>query len=159
MFSRDGIKAMHGWTHDCLDEVISHASTLSPHLICLEIPGFGQHSLRHQLVHILSVEQAWVCGLRGTPSTRLSVDDHSTLASLIETKRRVAAATISYMFEQTEVSLNTVVSILPKEWVGPPRAPAFILLHVITHTFHHKGQMATMFRILGHPAPDTDLQR
>jgi uncharacterized damage-inducible protein DinB len=34
-----------------------------------------------------------------------------------------------------------------------------ILLHVITHTFHHKGQVVAMLRVLGHPAPDTDLQR
>jgi len=159
MFTRDGIKALHGWTHGCLDEVIHHASTLSPELAGLEIPGFGQPGLRHQLAHILSVEEAWVCGLRGASSTRLSANDHPTLASLIETKQLVAAATIGYLNERTEICLNTEVSVLPKEWVGPPRSPAFIILHVITHTFHHKCQMATMFRMLGHPAPDTDLQR
>ena len=159
MFTRDGIKALHGWTHGCLDEVIGHASTLSPEVFGREIPGFGHPSLRHQLAHILSVEEAWVCGLRGAPSSRLSADDHPTLTSLIETKRYVAAATIRYLNERAELSLNTELSILPKEWVGPPRSPAFIILHVITHTFHHKGQMAIMFRMLGHPAPDTDLQR
>lgn len=39
------------------------------------------------------------------------------------------------------------------------RSPAFILLHVITHAFHHKGQVVAMLRILGYPAPDTDLQQ
>jgi uncharacterized damage-inducible protein DinB len=38
----------------------------------------------------------------------------------------------------------------PESWV--------ILLHVITHAFHHKGQIVAMLRILGYPAPDTDLQ-
>jgi uncharacterized damage-inducible protein DinB len=159
MFTRDGIEALHGWTHGCIDEVIRHARTLSPELFGLEIPGFGQPSLRQQLMHILSVEEAWVRGLRSASSTRVSADDHPTLTSLIETKRHVAAATVSYLHERTEVYLNTQVSTLPKEWVGPPRSPAFIILHVITHTFHHKGQMASMFRMLGHPAPDTDLQR
>jgi uncharacterized damage-inducible protein DinB len=43
--------------------------------------------------------------------------------------------------------------------VGELKSPAFILLHVVTHTFHHKGQVVAMLRTLGYPAPDTDLQR
>src|SRR5689334_16537142 len=39
---------------------------------------------------------------------------------------------------------------------GELRSPAFILLHVITHAFHHKGQVVAMLRIHGYSAPDTD---
>ena len=42
---------------------------------------------------------------------------------------------------------------------GELRSPVFIVLHVKTHTFHHKGQIVAMLRILGYPAPDTDLQQ
>jgi hypothetical protein len=41
---------------------------------------------------------------------------------------------------------------------GELRSPVFIVLHVKTHTFHHKVQIVAMLRILGYPAPDTDLQ-
>lgn len=34
-----------------------------------------------------------------------------------------------------------------------------IFTHVITHEFHHKGQMMTMSRLLGHLPPDTDVMR
>jgi uncharacterized damage-inducible protein DinB len=44
------------------------------------------------------------------------------------------------------------------DWGGELRSPAFIVLHVITHAFHHKGQIVAMLRIQGYPAPDTDLQ-
>ncbi|WP_125488078.1 DinB family protein [Edaphobacter aggregans] len=37
------------------------------------------------------------------------------------------------------------------------RAPALILHHVLTHAFHHKGQIVAMCRALVQPAPDTDL--
>lgn len=36
----------------------------------------------------------------------------------------------------------------------------WLVMHPVTHEFHHKGQMLTMGRILGHPypaGPDTDL--
>jgi uncharacterized damage-inducible protein DinB len=34
-----------------------------------------------------------------------------------------------------------------------------VFTHVLTHEFHHKGQMVSMARILGHVPPDTDLIR
>ncbi|PYV64939.1 MAG: hypothetical protein DMG97_33515 [Acidobacteria bacterium] len=36
--------------------------------------------------------------------------------------------------------------------------PVF-LSHVLMHAFHHKGQVVTTLRVLGYPAPDTDLQQ
>jgi uncharacterized damage-inducible protein DinB len=52
-----------------------------------------------------------------------------------------------------------VLTTRPVDWGGELRSPAFIVLHVITHAFHHKGQIVAMLRILGYPAPDTDLQQ
>ncbi|MEP6627343.1 MAG: DinB family protein [Ginsengibacter sp.] len=34
-----------------------------------------------------------------------------------------------------------------------------LFFHVITHEFHHKGQIATMCCIMGYPPPDTDIIR
>lgn len=159
MYTKEGIRTLHRETHGCLDTLIRHIATLPAELFTREVPGFGRSSLRHQLVHIVSVESAWVCGLRGVPVVRVSPEDHPTLDSLVEAQRSVADATLSYLDALTEAELNTELNPLPPEWVGPPRSPAFILLHVITHAFHHKGQAAILLRLLGHPPPDTDLQR
>jgi uncharacterized damage-inducible protein DinB len=59
----------------------------------------------------------------------------------------------------SETELNRPLKERPREWVGELKSPVFILLHVLTHTFHHKGQVVAMLRTLGYPAPDTDLQR
>ena len=159
MFTCDGMRALHGWTHTSLDVVVEHANSLPAELLVRDVSGFGLPSLRHQFLHILSWEAAWVCNLRGVAAGALAPNDHPSWTSLIEAKRRVVGATMAYLDGLTERSLNTELPNLPPEWVGPPRSPAFILLHVVTHAFHHKGQMASMFRLLGHPAPDTDLQR
>jgi uncharacterized damage-inducible protein DinB len=74
-------------------------------------------------------------------------------------KDRVRDATRAYLQSLSEAQLNRVLSKRPQAWVGELRSPAFILLHVVTHTFHHKGQVVAMLRTLGYPAPDTDLQR
>jgi uncharacterized damage-inducible protein DinB len=38
-------------------------------------------------------------------------------------------------------------------------SPLELFTHVITHEFHHKGQMMTMARLLGKTPPDTDVIR
>jgi uncharacterized damage-inducible protein DinB len=35
--------------------------------------------------------------------------------------------------------------------------PLELFTHVLTHEFHHKGQVMVMCRLLGHPPPDTDV--
>ena len=35
--------------------------------------------------------------------------------------------------------------------------PVQIFTHVLTHEFHHKGQIMSMCRLLGYPPPDTDV--
>jgi uncharacterized damage-inducible protein DinB len=35
--------------------------------------------------------------------------------------------------------------------------PLQIFTHVLTHEFHHKGQIMSMCRLLGHQPPDTDV--
>lgn len=35
--------------------------------------------------------------------------------------------------------------------------PVQIFTHTLTHEFHHKGQIMTMCRILGHTPPETDI--
>lgn len=41
----------------------------------------------------------------------------------------------------------------------PSLSPLQVFTHVITHEFHHKGQLMTMSRLLGGIPPDTDIIR
>ncbi len=81
------------------------------------------------------------------------------MAALRLSRDRIRRAIRAYLEALTEQQLNTPLTERPAEWAGDLQSPAFILLHIITHAFHHKGQVVAMLRILGHPAPDTDLQR
>ena len=159
MFTKDGILALHSWTHDSLDLVYTHAATLTPEQFVAEIPGFGSASVRDQLGHIIQCEQAWVHSLQYLPRSRWSGTDFPTVASLQEARQRVMEETIAYLEQLPDEQLNRELTHRPDGWDWPLRSPAFILHHVLTHAFHHKGQVVAMFRLLGSPAPDTDLQR
>ncbi|HWE84563.1 MAG TPA: DinB family protein [Terracidiphilus sp.] len=158
MFTKSAILDLHTTTHERLDLLLSHVATVPNELTRQPIPGFGRPTIWTQLVHILTCEEGWVHNLQNQPFARWSEQDCPTMADLLAAKNRVRQATRTYVGNLTEEALNTTLAERPADWGGELRSPAFILLHVVTHAFHHKGQVVAMLRILGHPAPDTDLQ-
>jgi uncharacterized damage-inducible protein DinB len=158
MFTKDGIAELHGVMHERLDLLLRHIGTMPDNLQHQPIPGFGHPSVFKQMVHILTCEEGWVSDLQYKAFAGWSEEDCPTLTSLVAAKRRISEATRTYLHGLSEEQLNTTLAKRPVDWGGELRSPAFILLHVITHAFHHKGQVVAMLRILGYPAPDTDLQ-
>ena len=159
MFAKDGIRELHGGMHESLDVLLRHVVTVPDYLLRQRIEGFGFPSVWKQIVHILTVEEGWVSDLQFKIFPGWFEEDAPTIEALLSHKSRIQASTRAYLDSLTEEQLNTTLSSRPEGWSGELRSPAFILLHVITHTFHHKGQVVAMLRMLGHPAPDTDLQR
>jgi uncharacterized damage-inducible protein DinB len=158
MFTKDGIRELHSTMHERLDLLLAHVSTVPDRLLREPISGFGHPSVWKQLVHILSCEEGWVHDLQDKPFAGCHEEDVATITALRATKGRIRDATSVYLQRLSEAELNTILNKRPQDWGGELRSPAFILLHVITHAFHHKGQIVAMLRILEYPAPDTDLQ-
>jgi len=159
MFTIAGIKSFHARTHSSLDVLLTHLRTMHADLLLAELSGFARLTIRDQMFHTISNEIFWVHSLQLLPLPALSADDYSSLEALAELKRRAMAENLEYLDRLGESELNQDLLRVPDAWVGPPRSPAFILHHVLTHAFHHKGQAVAMCRLLGHPAPDTDYQR
>jgi len=159
VFTKDAILALHGWTHERLDLLLDHATTLSSSEFVREVPGFGQTGVRDQLLQMIGSEERWVHRLQDLPLPGWSAAEYATVESLRSSKQRVMAATVAYLDRLPDAELNVALTHRPKDWIGTLESPAFILQHVLTHAFHHKGQVVAMCRLLGHPAPDTDLQR
>ena len=159
MFTTAGLKSFHAGTHSSLDVLLAHLRTMHADLLVAELPGFARANIRDQMFHTIACEIYWVHGLQFLPMPKLSADDYMTVEALAELKRRAMAETLEYLDRLSEHDLNQDLLRVPERWVGPPRSPAFILHHVLTHAFHHKGQVVAMCRLLGHPAPDTDYQR
>jgi uncharacterized damage-inducible protein DinB len=159
MFTKDGIRALHAWTHERLVLLIEHANTLSAQDFARPLDGFGQPSVRDQLMHMLGAEERWVLRLQNLPLRAWASADFPTAAPLEPARERVAHQTLAYLERLPNAQLNTTLAERPREWIGELQSPGFILHHVLTHAFHHKGQVVAMCRILGHPAPDTDLQQ
>src|SRR5215469_12331569 len=159
MFTKSGIIELHSTMHERLDLLLRHVATLPETIPHKSISGFGHGSIWKQLVHILTCEEGWVHNLQDKVFPGWHEEDWPTMAALVSAKGRIREATRAYVDDLTEEQLNKTLTELPVDWGGELRSPAFILLHVITQAFHHKGQVVAMARILGYPAPDTDMQQ
>jgi uncharacterized damage-inducible protein DinB len=158
MFNKTGIMELHELMHERMDLLLRHVATVPDDLTRKAVAGFGHPTICRQLVHILTCEEGWIHDLQNKVFAGWTEEQCPTMAGLLSAKERIHDATRTYLSALTEEQLNTTLAVRPVEWGGELRSPAFIVMHVITHTFHHKGQVVAMLRILGYPAPDTDLQ-
>ena len=157
MFTLDGIRQFHRWTHLCLNCTFDHLATLPLSDYARDVPGFGYPSLRAQVVHVLGCEARWVHRLRDIPSGDWDPARWPTLADARMLQREVTAQTLDYLSSLTDRQINSNTTLHFPDGDTAARTPALILHHVFTHAFHHKGQIVAMCRLLGHPARDTDL--
>ena len=159
MFTCDGIRKFHHWTHSCLTLLLDHLGTISPGDYAKELPGFGSPSLRQQVVHIFNCEGFWVHTLQGLPFRDRTPAGCVTVADARALQQEVSVQTLAYLSALTDEQLNADRELRFPDGDVAVRTPALVLHHVLTHAFHHKGQIVAMCRLLGHPAPDTDLNQ
>jgi uncharacterized damage-inducible protein DinB len=157
MFTLDGIRQFHRWTHLCFDRALDHLATIPVADYTRDVPGFGSPSLRDQVIHCINCEAFWIHVLQGQPYTDEVPSRFPTVADARAFESRVTAQALDYLSRLTDPQLNTSTTLHFPDGDTAVRTPALILHHMLTHAFHHKGQIAAMCRLLGHPAPDTDL--
>lgn len=159
MFTLDGMRKFHGWTHQSLTMVFDHLAPLPPADYKRELPNFGYASLHAQVVHLLGCEDRWVRRLRNLPGDSGDPARWPTVADARTLQSEVTRQTLDYLSGLTQPQLNTNTSLRFPDGDTAVSTPALVLHHVLTHAFHHKGQIVAMCRALGHPAPDTDLNQ
>jgi len=159
VFTLDGIRKFYGWTHASLTLVLDHLSTMPANDYTKELPGFGFPTVRQQTVHIFNCEGFWIHVLNGLPFRDRNPADCPAVAEARLLQQEVSRKTMAYLSGLSDEKLNSVTELHFPDGDVASRTPALILHHVLTHAFHHKGQIAAMCRALGYPVPDTDLNQ
>jgi uncharacterized damage-inducible protein DinB len=159
LFTLAGIRKFHNWTHASLALVFDHLATLPGAAYTQELPDFGFPNLRAQVVHVLNCESFWIHTLQSASYTNREAADLRAVSDARELQRQVMGQTLAYLSRLSEEQLNTGTELRFSDGDTAVRTPALVLHHVLTHAFHHKGQIVAMCRAMGHPAPDTDLNQ
>lgn len=124
----------------------------------IALKEFNGGNVMYLLVHIINTYKHWVGNF--AMKKDLSYTDENNvndIASIQKLYDEVDKLMIEFLnnFDSSDIKVTntlrsgktTDISILE------------LFTHTITHEFHHKGQIMTMCRLLGHVPPDTDVIR
>jgi uncharacterized damage-inducible protein DinB len=156
MLTPADLRDMHARTHAGTIKLLRHCRKLTLDELHRELPGFGFPTVHLQLYHTIDTELYWIGVLQG----RLEVADNrarfADVKALEAFRKRVAEDTTAYLGAVSATELNTPVRLRLWTRSFSVLAPAQVVLRVLTHAFHHRGQVAAMCRLLGQPTPSLD---
>jgi len=157
MFTKDGLLKLREWAQTSLTTLLDHTASLPWEMLHKPLDGFGFPTLRGQLEHISGAEAFWVHVMLGKPW------DHWPFHEVPDVTELRRSFDVSYELMRGCISgLGDAELAVPREMAFPGGgagsfSPALVVHHVVTHSFHHKGQVVAMCRLLGYPSPETDL--
>lgn len=140
------------------ETILDYVKTISHEDFIWDDSPFGKGSIRNLLVHICDTYSSWIAerGL-GLPLTYPPFDNYSTLNDCIKYFNRVNLF-IDQFLNQFEGNYQKEIQIV-RNGTTTKISVLQLFTHVITHEFHHKGQIMSLSRILGYTPVDADIIR
>ncbi|MFP5112979.1 DinB family protein [Bacillaceae bacterium C204] len=125
--------------------------------------GYGWESVRDSLIHIADCYIAWL-GSFVLLKTKKPITPK-------DERQNLRLEDIKIRFEQVDSFVNEVFKLYGKQLSEPIQrkipwrdeteivtfTPGKLVMHTITHEFHHKGQIVAMIRQMGYEPPNTDV--
>ena len=156
MHTLAGIGDLHRRCYLSYDALLNHLATLPGGALSEKLELLGWQTILKTLQHMADSEEFWIAWLQAGDMPTVAGHDIATLQQARERFATVAASTRAFLESLSDTQLNAPLT-LRYEGGSFDTTPALALLHMATHGFHHKGTIASACRLLGHAAPDTDL--
>lgn len=124
----------------------------------MPLPEFNGSSIKYLLIHIINTYVYWIANF--SMHQQLPFIDEDSISSLEDLQiqfHKVDELIGSFLANFQDMYLP--VSSMLDSGTGLTVSPLQLFSHVITHEFHHKGQIMTMCRLLGKVPTDTDIIR
>jgi uncharacterized damage-inducible protein DinB len=120
---------------------------------------YNQTSIADLLIHVANVYINWINNFEKPDSLPLhGPSEAKTLDDIRKIYQQIDAHVSSFLARhQNDLALLITRDLSEVRTVSA--TPLELFTHVITHEFHHKGQILNMSRQLGHTPVDTDLIR
>lgn len=136
--------------------VLDWLETLPPEVLTTNRDDFAYGNLARIYSHIAFCYLIWLS--RGGIGENTS-DPQATNISELRQAFALVDQSLERALETFDAWDETFVHTFPNGW-EETLSQRWLILHPITHEFHHKGQALALARVLGHPhhgSPDTDL--
>jgi uncharacterized damage-inducible protein DinB len=133
---------------------LSAANKLTPEELDRDFSS-SEKSIRGTLAHIYRAEKVWLSRLDGSP-VEFRVEGEDSMDALSRNWPRMNQRWIEW--SQTVTDQSAVTEITYKDLRNNVWTQSVwkIVLHVVNHSTHHRGQAMGFIRALGHTPPGVD---
>lgn len=109
------------------------------------------------LAHIFAADRLWLSRVLGQPPAAFITPEDRALALLLAEWPALHRRWRDWMRDLNDASVERTISF--QDLRGRPQANQVwqIVLHVVNHATHHRGQVAGFLRAMGHTPPPVDL--
>jgi uncharacterized damage-inducible protein DinB len=152
------LSAQYDLVLDARKTLLHYCTTISQEDLLRADPDFGGRSIRNMLVHICNTYQGWLANLvPGRTQIELEPASVPNLEGCIDYFNLTNDLVSAFVEQYDNNWLDTVE--LEDDKGTFESTPLKLFTHVITHEFHHKGQIVSLSRSLGYTPIDTDIMR
>ncbi|MCF3111986.1 DinB family protein [Niabella sp. CC-SYL272] len=144
------------WVLESRDRLFTYLETLPAEILLREVPGFSNSgSIRNLLVHVANVYQHWAGTIALNKEIPYAAYEQCTTIARI----RSLYSTIDPLVNELLRKKTLINEQIPFSLNQEQRFTSLfrIFTHVVTHEFHHKGQILTISRLMGYAPVDTDI--
>jgi uncharacterized damage-inducible protein DinB len=137
--------------------LVGAAGTLSAEELTRDF-NTADRSVLGTLVHVFAADRVWLGRIHGNPPARFLDPERDMHVTVLQTDwPALLAKWKEWAAALTDESSRAKISY--KDLKGNPYStPAWqIILHVVNHGTHHRGQVSGFLRSLGHTPPPLDL--
>ena len=139
--------------------LLNYCETIQEADLSKPVESFGNSAIRNMLVHNANVYLHWILKFaQNEEASYYKPEDYANIEQIKELYENVNRLVESYFGKQTDTTEITTVSGNVRNSVMKVNLLT-LFTHVITHEFHHKGQILTMSRLLGYTPVDMDIIR
>ena len=139
--------------------LFDYCETIETEYLLTPLPSFNNESMISQLMHVANCYLFWLANSAMQQQRPYFKDEeHRDLATVRDAYKQVDL-TVNDFLQHFKDSLAQQRLITRPDGSSLTRSPFEIFTHVITHEFHHKGQVINMSRQLGYTPVDTDVIR
>ena len=124
------------------------------------VTTFNNNSIRDLLVHIANTYISWLDNF-GLDGSRIFYgnEEVQTLDHIKTIMDEIDLMVNDFLEKYSDDYQSTITKLIARKGITLTLSPLQLFTHVITHEFHHKGQILTMSRLLGYTPVDTDIIR
>ncbi|WP_208646883.1 DinB family protein [Pedobacter jejuensis] len=138
--------------------ILDYIKTISEEDFLQEHSTFGRGSIRNLLVHICDTYSAWIGERALNKIINYKPFEYYKNLDACIIYFDVVNAYLNEFFKAYADDYNVVIKINRNGQILE-ESPIHLFTHVITHEFHHKGQIMSLSRHLGYIPVDADIIR